>query len=128
MKTKKKTCTLFKTAIAISNETRTELSLRPEFSILADREAKNCMRRAITPDDMYYVYFWDYENIDAAKWDALWKFLEHRRHARIDISEDGNIFTDIETCDKYGCDEEFNEILGWKAEICLWQETGDVIV
>lgn len=76
---------------------------------------------------VYKVFLWDWEP-DPEKWDALMRFLEHRRHAIMEIREDGQIWRDVETRDEFGCDGVFEEILSWTASICLWQDTAQIIV
>lgn len=76
-----------------------------------------------TPDTKYHIYLWDWEKPDMEKYGGFKKILNHRRHSIIEISEDGNIFRDVKTSDIYGCDEEFEEILGWTADIVLWNDS-----
>ena len=119
-----------KAAIAVDKITLQELKDHGCEQLIANREKQNMIRQVETPDDTYIIMYWDWENPDDERdqWIKMLTYLEHRRHARIEITEDGDIFTDIETEDEFGCDEVFNEILGWKAEICLWQNTDDIII
>ena len=50
------------------------------------------------------------------------------RHAILAFSEEGDMFAEKVTSDKYGCDEEFDVILGWDVNICLWEDPGQPIV
>lgn len=120
-----------KIAIAVNRQTFDEIVER-FTEITTDRTNRNMLRRIETPDDLYVIMYWDWENPDNDYTDNIWndmlRFLEHRRHSRVEIDENGNIFADIETDDEFGCDEVFNEILGWKAEICLWQDISEIII
>lgn len=73
-----------------------------------------------TPDELYLVFYWDMVPWYGDDVDALCHKLECVRHCLITISEEGDIFKNVETCDKDGCDEEFEEILSWDANIFVW--------
>ena len=75
-----------------------------------------------TPDNTYICAYWDciYWDMDAVK--LLLRKLESFRHALVTISEDGEIWKDIEDSDSRGTDEEFNELLSWTADICFWND------
>ena len=118
-----------KLAIAMQADTAQELHELDAgiHALLLDREQNKRVKIVDTPDDKYVIYFWDFESIDTTTYVKILEFLEHRRHAIVEIKEDG-VWTDIEDTDEYGTDEEFNEILGWRADIVLWNDPDDVIV
>ena len=86
-----------------------------DFFLSCDKKKK-----VETPDETYVVLYWDY--IDSAHHDLqlLKACLKKRRHAILEIREDGEIIGDTETDDWRGCDGEFDEILGWSAKIDIW--------
>lgn len=86
-------------------------------SIFLERERKSCMATCENADEKYVVYYWDWEYIDPEHYDELKKLVRRIRHALIEVSEDGNIFSSIETDDDEGCDGCFEDILSWRVEI-----------
>ena len=118
----------YKRALALDERTYLELLDKGFVRLFHERATKNMCREVKTQDGMVYkVFLWDWEP-DPEKWDDLMRFLEHRRHALIQISEEGEIWKDIETDDEFGCDGVFEEIFGWTASICLWQDASQIIV
>jgi len=82
-----------------------------------------------THDDNYTIIAGEIEEPEnLTAWADLLRLLEKKRHSVIVISEDGGVWTDVETDDDEGCDEVFSEILGWSAHICLWQDVDQKIV
>ena len=74
----------------------------------------------VTPDNTYLCVYWDDICWDMMQVRPLLKKLESFRHALITISEEGEIWKDIEESDSRGTDEEFQEVLSWNADICFW--------
>ena len=50
------------------------------------------------------------------------KALSEVRHAFLRVGEDGSIDEDRCSCDSHGIDEEFEQMLSWRADICFWDE------
>jgi len=73
-----------------------------------------------TPDTTYLIYYWDFTGWFGEKVTSLLQIIEPIRHSLIEIREDGTIVSDVNTCDAKGCDEEFEEILSWDAEVHVW--------
>lgn len=118
----------YKLALALDGRTLNELLDKGFHDFFRERERKGMFRMVNTPDEQYKVFLWDWETPDPDKWEDLLRHLEHRRHALIQISEEGEIWKDIETDDEFGCDGVFEEIFGWTASICLWQDASQIIV
>jgi len=78
-----------------------------------------------TPDEKYQVFYWDYLQDGSKEHEAFLCDVEHIRHAIVGIDEDGDTWRDVMSYDDQGCDEEFEEILGLKGEIVLWNEPFD---
>ena len=79
-------------------------------------------KSVVTPDNTYLCAYWDdiYWDMEAVR--PLLRKLESFRHALITISEEGEIWKDIEDSDSRGTDEEFYEVLSWNADICFWED------
>ena len=118
----------YKLALALDSRTLKELLDKGFRDFFGEREQKGMFRMVDTPDEQYKVFLWDWETPDHDTWLDLLRHLEHRRHALIQISEEGEIWKDIETDDEFGCDGVFEEIFGWTASICLWQDASQIIV
>ena len=80
-----------------------------------------------TPDERYIVVTGDWIALDE-DYVAFKREIEDVRHAILAFSEEGDMFAEKVTSDKYGCDEEFDVILGWDVNICLWEDPGQPIV
>lgn len=80
----------------------------------------------VTPDNEYVVVYWEFPNVDDILIRNLTEDLKSIRHSYIEITED-DVLTDVETCDDRGCDEEFYDLIGWKADICIGQDEHDVL-
>lgn len=120
----------YKIALALTEHTVACLKEGEDRDIIIDREKKNKIRTIETPDGNYKILTWDWEP-DARMNDAYTHLLEtikSVRHALIEITEDGNIFTDIEPEDNDGYDGVFEDILGWNTQIVLWNDPDDVLV
>ena len=105
-----------KSAIALCNS-QTERVRKENKTVdllLKEREKRRAIRRLDTPDECYVVYFWDWEEPDEDVYNEFLDVIEKMRHARIEITEDGNLFQDIETDDEEGCDGEFEYLLSWR--------------
>lgn len=76
-----------------------------------------------TPDDTYVIYHWDYIQWDSDDVESLLRKLESMRHALVTISEDFEIWRDIETSDQWGTDEQFYELLDITAKIKIWGDS-----
>ena len=76
----------------------------------------------VSPDNTYICVYWDYIVWEGQIHRDILKKIENMRHAFIQITEEGEIWQDIETCDDRGCDEEFYQMLSWHADICFWEE------
>lgn len=127
---------LMKIAVAIDSATREEILHHKDVPLWLERgndvapwllklETSGHYRRVSTPDEQYHIYKWDWEEPDPEMYLAFKTLIESRKHSILEISEDGNIWTDVETSDRLGCDEEFEEILGWTADIILWNNSAD---
>lgn len=95
------------------------------YVIEANRVAGvNCDEdREVHSDDCTYrILYWDYVCAYSEAFIALKREVEKHRHAIIDIREDGLIERSVRTDDGRGCDEEFEEILNWRTDICVWGE------
>ena len=75
-----------------------------------------------TPDNEYIVTYWDDIQWDTLLFIPLQNKLKTIRHSLFTISEDGEFWADVKDEDSRGCDEEFDEILSWRAYICLCDE------
>lgn len=80
-----------------------------------------------TPDDNYVVITGDWVQLGDDYTDFLRK-IESQRHAILTISNEGEIWRDVETDDENGCDGVFEEIFGWTASICLWEDPSQTLV
>lgn len=120
----------YKIALALTAEKVEELKKGKNHDIIAERENSDNVRTITTPDGNYKILLWDWESDMRMNddYNQLLKSIEGTRHALIEITEDGNIFRNIETEDAEGCDEIFEEILGWKTEIVLWNDPEDVLI
>lgn len=92
-----------------------------EVKTIADLVKIDCSKTVETPDNKYICLYWDSICWGMPETIPLVVKLEFMRHSLIAISEDGEIWTDIETCDENGTDEEFHEILSWDADILCWE-------
>lgn len=120
----------YKIALALTAETVEELKKGEDRDIITEREDSGNVRTIETPDGDYKILLWDWKS-DMRMNDAynhLLNSIECIRHALIEITEDGSIWRDVETEDADGCDEIFEEILGWKADIVLWNDPNDVLI
>ena len=102
---------------------------RPDYEEIKERHTEVLSRATLiknekTPDETYTVIYWqDYEvTYPDTPMDALLKDIEDIRHSLVTISEDGVIDRQAVSSDDRGCDEEFDEILSWRADICVWDE------
>ena len=98
----------------------------------ADPDNAELLRRfAIGPDgdsnDLYVILIGDWVEL-GDDYEAVLRVIESTRHGILSISEEGEIWRDVETCDKDGCDENFDEMFGWTAHICLWQDTSQTLI
>ena len=105
---------------------------KPDFEELKKKHGKllnsaDSEREIGTPDEEYVILYWDYKMCEDPLMDELLKDIESIRHSIITIREDGEFFRDVECSDARGSDEEFEEILGWRAHICVWNEIEDVL-
>ena len=87
-------------------------------------------RPITTPDITYHMYIWDWH--DTGREDdgcrELLAELTNCRHAIMHIYEDGKVCRDIVSSDKYGIDEEFEEILGFYVMPTLWDDVREPIM
>lgn len=91
-----------------------------ELSSLVDDLNPDVKKVVTTPDDAYYVFYWDFKCWSGEKVEALTRCIKDIRHSLIIVSEEGNIFRDNKTWDNNGCDEEFEELLSWKTDVLIW--------
>lgn len=96
--------------------------LKDEVDAINDLTAIDIKRSVTTPDNTYVCVYWDCICWDNKQVRPLLAKLETIRHALITISEEGELWSDIETCDERGTDEEFCQILSWTSDICFWEE------
>ena len=75
-----------------------------------------------TPDETYLVFYWEFLQDGTEDHIQFLHEVEYIRHAIIGIREDGEIIQDTMDYDSWGTDEEFNDILGWKGEIVMWND------
>ena len=88
------------------------------------------IRDISTPDENYTILYWYYWNTLSDKDDlmqALRKDIEDIRHSFLSISEDGVIQKDVKTDDSRGCDELFEDILSWRADITVLGDESDIL-
>ena len=118
---------LRKAAVAIDETTRQEILQKcSKLSVWIYNLEDSRHHRLVETSDMdYHIYMWDWEEPDEEMYKEFLRVTECRKHSILEISEGGNIWSAIETCDMYGCDEEFSEILGWTADIVLWNDSSD---
>ena len=118
----------YKRALALDEGTYLELCEKGFRSFFFFFVSRNMCRDINTPDGLYKIFLWDWETPNYDTWKDLKRFLKECRYALIEIAEDGEITTDIKDENEYGCDEVFYEILGYKAEIVLWNDPSQVLV
>lgn len=119
-----------KLAIAVNANTAQELH---EFdagvhAMLLEREQNGHVKVVETPDEKYIIFLWDHESVDTVPYVKMHEYLNTRRHALVDVRDDGSVFTRVDCSDEFGTDEVFDDILGVKAEITLWNDWDNVIV
>lgn len=103
---------------------------KPDYEKIKEKYAElvkqaSAIHKEETPDETYIILYWqqwDAQPGKDSKMDTFFEEIRDIRHSILTIAEDGNILKDVETCDSNGCDEEFEEILNWKADICIWGE------
>lgn len=76
-----------------------------------------------TPDNDYYVYYWDWEPFyNSNEYVELRVELGRVRHSFIEISEEGEIYVDNQIEDEWGVDGEIEQFLSWDGSITLNDE------
>ena len=118
---------VYKRALALDDRTYHELLEGGFMPFFHDRAINNMYRRVTAHRKKYMVFFWDWEETPD-KWDELLKSLEHRRHALLEIDQDGKLTEDYETEDEFGSDIAFEGILGCKSVIVLWNDPAQLLV
>ena len=73
-----------------------------------------------TPDNDYSVFYWDCIQWEGEAVTSLLRKLEGLRHALYAISEDDEVWKDVETSDSWGTDEQFYELLDVSANLKIW--------
>lgn len=73
-----------------------------------------------TPDNDYSIFYWSYVLWEGVAVISLLRKLEGLRHALYTISEDDEVFKDVETNDSWGTDEQFYELLDVSAKLRIW--------
>jgi len=120
---------IIKAAIAIDLETKNEIFRKYSKipGMLLKLEENGCFRSVSTADMEYCIYLWDQKDPGMEMYGGFKKILMNRRHSILEITEDGSIIRNVKTHDIYGCDEEFEEILGWTVDITLWNNPDDSV-
>ena len=104
---------------------------KPDYEDLMDKHesflnsADKC-ETVSTPDEDYIILYWNGLVIGSTEHFNFMLQIQRIRHSIVAITENG-ISTNKVVSDYRGCDEEFYEILGWKADICKWSDP-DVIL
>lgn len=75
-----------------------------------------------TPDNDYIIFFWEYVLWEGADVNSLLHKIETLRHALYSISEDHEVWKDVEVSDSWGIDEQFYELLDVSAKLKLWDD------
>ena len=75
-----------------------------------------------TPDNDYIIFFWEYVLWEGADVNSLLHTIETLRHALYSISEDHEVWKDVEVSDSWGTDEQFYELLDVSAKLKLWDD------
>ena len=92
-------------------------------NIVPEIDAKKpCVYDRATPDNVYRCVYWDLAELETGAYEDLIAKLNTFRHSLVQISEEGEIKVDNKISDDHGCDEEFEELLTWRADICWWYE------
>lgn len=121
-------CKYEKTIIALDEEHIHEFS-DPAVNFLMTCDM---LRHVKTPDNTYFLYCWEWREANENDRDtdayAFFSRVENIRHSILHITEDNEVFRDISTSDKWGCDEEFEEILGVTILPNIWSDTRDIIL
>lgn len=73
-----------------------------------------------TPDETYLIYYWSFVPWEGEAVEALLKKLEGIRHALYTISEEDEVWKDVEISDAWGTDEQFREVLEVEAKIKMF--------
>ena len=118
--------TEYKIAVALEQKRYTELKSMYNGRWLNKPELKTVFE--ITPDDTYVIVTGSWIGLGDSSYQDFLRSIEAQRHALITISDEGEIFLNVETEDEDGSDEAFSYILGWNANICLWENTDQIIV
>lgn len=79
-----------------------------------------------TPDNTYLLFYWECIGLEEEKSKRLFAKINEIRHSFIFISDEGEVTVDNRISDQYGCDEEFDELLSWKGDICIWGDETDI--
>lgn len=113
----------FKIAVALTEEQYN--TMKPKCSWLENSELTT--KKLETPDDNYVIITGDWIQL-GDDYEEFVREVERQRHAILTISDEGEIWKDVESEDENGCDEIFEEIFGWTASICLWEDPSQTLV
>lgn len=119
-----KTCQI---AIALWQDDFNDLLKKEEGRFL---DYSDLIHEVTTPDDTYIIAYYDWIDLKdelIEMYNLLCKELKEIRHSHIRIEEDGKFFSECKTHDERGTDECFSDIIGWKSEICIWQDVNSVL-
>lgn len=105
-----------------------------EFGENASRFLRACdgTRTVTTPDNRYVIFWWEERKVEeddrTSDAYAFFREAENIRHSILHVSEDNQVFLDVETEDRWGCDEEFRGLLGVTITPCVWSDPDDPVV
>ena len=118
---------LRKIAIALKKEVVDELNKMDPNGIIKNRYERDKVKIVYSGKEQYAILFWDWESVDES-YERFRRAIESVKHSILEADENGSLFSDIETDDEYGYDEEFDYILGWSVNFHLYGDPRDIIV
>lgn len=116
----------YKIAVALDYNQYQALKRRKDGKWLHNPELRVC--REHTHEGDYAIVSGEWIGLGDPEYESFLRAIEQRRHALVSVSDDGEIWLDVETKDEDGEDETFQYILGWNFNILKWGESSELIV
>ncbi len=118
--------TQYKIAVALDYDRYEILKRRKDGKWLHKPELRVC--REHTNEGDYAIVSGEWIGLGSPEYQSFLQAIEQRRHAIITVSDDGEIWMNVETQDEDGEDGVFQYILGWNFNILKWGDSNQLLV